>query len=244
MCLATTTSIAQEMQEEMMFVSITYVSIAPGMNQAFEATVADHLEWHKSTNDTHYYGVSQVTTGPRTGQMAFVAGPMTGAALDEYNAFQATDMADWASRGGFNYVDGVEAQVISILPGMGNPPPAGYEATMVNVYDLEIDFSKMQAFMEGLAKFEELNAQVGYDGYGVWTTVISGGSFTTRSFVAWVDGWADMADQDPEREAKMAEAAGGQEAYLELIATFTGAIKSTSVSTHVPLPHLSFRPNQ
>ncbi len=51
--LAATATIAQETQdEERMFVLINYVTIKQGMEQAFMATVADHLEWHKSTDDT------------------------------------------------------------------------------------------------------------------------------------------------------------------------------------------------
>jgi hypothetical protein len=240
---ATTATIAQETQdEERMFVLINYVTIRQGLEQAFMATVADHLEWHKSTNDTHYFNAAQVITGPRTGQFVWSAGPMSGAMLDDYTAFMETDMADWTSRGGMQYVDGVETHIYGTLPGLGNPPPPGHQAAMVNIFEIDVEFGELDTFMQSVTSFDALEAQIGYTDYHVWTKVVSGDSITKRHYVQWVDGWADMPGTDPAREAEMAAAAGGEEAYAALTADFFRGVKTATVHTIQNLPHLSFLP--
>ncbi len=240
---AATATIAQETQdEERMFVMVTYVTIKQGMEQAFMATVADHLEWHKSTNDTHYFNSAQVITGPRTGQFVWSAGPMTGALLDDYTAFAETDMTDWTSRGGTQYVDGVETHVYATLPGLGNPPPAGHQATMVNIFEIDVEFVELNTFIQSITQLDALEAQIGYADYHVWTEVVSGDSMTKRHYVQWVDGWADMPGPDPAREAELAAAAGGEEAYAALSEDLLRGIKTATVHTIQNLPHLSFLP--
>lgn len=244
MIFAATATIAQEAQETPMFVSLTYVTVKTGMNQAFMAAVAGHLEWHKSTNDTHYYNVSQVASGPRTGQMVFAAGPMTGAQLDDYNAFGATDMADWSARGGFGYVDGVETIILRTLPQFGNPPPPGEQFPMVTAVELDLDHGGINAFMEALGKLDEAQKAAGpSDEYSVWLSPASGGSFATRWVVTWSEGWASQGNQDPERQAKVMEAAGGEEAFQEIIAALMGAVVGSNITTYMNLPELSFRPD-
>ena len=84
----------------------------------------DHRDWHRDVSkDPHYYTVSQVITGARTGQYAFVLGPVTAEAMDAADAFRAKDFADIGSRGMFNYIDGVETVVLQVMPGLGNPAP-------------------------------------------------------------------------------------------------------------------------
>jgi len=244
MIFAATATIAQEAQETPMYVSLTYVSVKAGMNQAFMAAVADHLEWHKSTNDTHYYNVSQVMSGPRTGQMAFAAGPMTGAQLDDYIAFGATDMADWSARGGFNYADGMETIILRTLPRFGNPPPPGEEFPMVHAFELDLRHGRIDAFMEALGKLDEAEKAAGpSDDYSVWVAPASGGSLATRWVVTWSEGWASQSDPNPERQAKVMEAAGGEEAFQEIVGALMGAVASSNITTYMNLPDLSFRPD-
>lgn len=244
MVFAATATIAQEAQEPPMFVSLTYVTVKAGMNQAFMAAVAGHLEWHKSTNDTHYYGVSQVATGPRTGQVVFAAGPLTGAQLDDYNAFGATDMADWSARGGFGYVDAVETIIMRTLPQFGNPPPAGEQFPMVTAFEFDLDHGKINAFMEALGKLDEAEKAAGpSDEYGMWVAPASGGSLATRWFVAWSDGWASLSVPNPERQAKVMEAAGGEEAFQEIVGALMDTVVGSNSTTYMSLPELSFRPD-
>jgi len=248
MTLAAAATSAQETQdEERMFVMVTYVTIKQGMEQAFMATVADHLEWHKSTNDTHYFNSAQVITGPRTGQFVWSAGPMTGAMLDEYSVFLETDMEDWSGRGGMQYVDGTETHIYATLPGLGNPPPPGHQATMVNIFEIDVEFVELNTFMQAVTQLDALEAQIGYADYHVWTEVVSGDSFTKRHYVQWVDGWADMPEldmpgRDPARQAELATAAGGEEAYAELVENLSRGVKTATVHTIQNLPHLSFLP--
>ena len=240
--LAATSTIAQEAQdEESMFVMINYVTIKPGMEQAFMGAVAGHLEWHKSTNDDHYYNAGQVVTGPRTGQFVWSAGPMTGERLDDYSAFMETDMADWTGRGGMQTIDAVETHVYATIPGVGNPPPPDFQATMVNIYEFEIEFVELNAFHEALSAFKALEDQIGHDDYFAWTAVVSGDSLSKRHYVQWVDSWGDMMP-NPAREVEMAAAAGGDEAYAELIEEVVRGIESSTSHTLVNLPHLSFQP--
>lgn len=241
--LAATATIAQETQDEdRMFVLINYVTIKQGMEQAFMATVADHLEWHKSTNDTHYFNSARVITGPRTGQFVWSAGPMTGASLDDYSAFLETDMADWTGRGGMQYVDGVETHIYGTLPGLGNPPPPDHQAAMINLYEIDVEFIELNTFMQSVRQLDALEARVGHDDYYVWTEVVSGDSITKRHYVQWIDGWADMPGPDPAREAELAAAAGGEEAYAELLENLLRGVKTATVHTIQNLPHLSFLP--
>ncbi|MCH7823186.1 MAG: hypothetical protein IH849_00155 [Acidobacteria bacterium] len=241
--LAATATIAQETQDEdRMFVLINYVTIKQGMEQAFMATVADHLEWHKSTNDTHYFNSARVITGPRTGQFVWSAGPMTGASLDDYSAFLETDMADWTGRGGMQYVDGVETHIYGTLPGLGNPPPPDHQAAMINLYEIDVEFIELNTFMQSVRQLDALEARVGHDDYYVWTEVVSGDSITKRHYVQWIDGWADMPGPDPVREAELAAAAGGEEAYAELLENLLRGVKTATVHTIQNLPHLSFLP--
>lgn len=240
---AATVTFAQETQdEERMFVLINYVTIKPGMEQAFMGAVADHLEWHKSTNDTHYFNSARVITGPRTGQFVWSAGPMTGASLDDYSAFLETDMADWTGRGGMQYVDGVETHIYGTLPGLGNPPPPDHQAAMINLYEIDVEFIELNTFMQSVRQLDALEARVGHDDYYVWTEVVSGDSITKRHYVQWIDGWADMPGPDPAREAELAAAAGGEEAYAELLENLLRGVKTATVHTIQNLPHLSFLP--
>jgi hypothetical protein len=214
--LVTTTTPAQESQEDSgqgrMFVLMNYVTIKHGMEQAFMAAMADHLEWHKSTNDTHYYSAGQVITGPRTGQFVWAAGPLTGAMLDDYRTFEETDVADWSNRGGMQYIDGIETQIYGAIPGLDNPPPPDHQAAMVNIYEIDIEFPEITSFMQSVEQLEALEAEVGHDDYHMWTEVVSGDSLTKRHYVQWVEGWDDMPGVDPVREAELANAAGGEEA--------------------------------
>lgn len=244
--LAATATIAQEPQESpdqgRMFVLINYVTIKHGMEQAFMAAMADHLEWHKSTNDTHYYSAAQVVTGPRTGQFVWAAGPMTGAMLNDYSTFLETDTADWTSRGGMQYIDGVETHVYGMIPGLGNPPPADYQAAIVNIYEIDVEFVAINQFMQSVEQLEALEAQIGHDDYHMWMEVVSGDSLTKRHYVQWVNGWDDMVGPDPVREAELANAAGGEEAYSKLLENMLRNVKTATIYTIQNLPDLSFLP--
>lgn len=239
--LCSTMAVAQEPQEEPMYVSLTYLTIKSGMDQAFMAAAAGHLEWRKSINDTHYYSMSRVTSGPRSGQIMFAAGPMSGAMMDEYNTFGEQSMADWSARGAFGYVDSFENIVLQIMPGLGNPPPPGTQMPMVHVFELDIDYAQMNSFTEALNEMNELQQSVGQDGYNVWVMPVSGTSFNKRWSVNWVEGWADVADnEDPEQLAKVMEAAGGEEAFQALVGKLMGAIVGSNVTTYVNMPQVSF----
>ena len=230
-------------QDEQMFVSVTFVKIKPGMEAAFMAASADHRDWHAEMHDTHYYNVSVAATGPRTGQVVFSAGPMTGEQMDDYDAFSVEDMADWTARGG-NTVESAETMVLLTIPGLGNPPPAGYQAGLVNVYEIKIDVSKEQQFNQALRKFDELQKQVGdLPGYSGWVTVASGDSFGTYWYVNWLDGWAEVAP-NPERQQRLVEAAGGAEAFGMLVGELTSALASSGTATYRPIPDLAFMPQQ
>ncbi len=241
LALVATATVTLAAQEEPMYVSLTYVSVKPGMNQAFMAAAADHLAWRKSINDAHYYSVSRVQTGPRSGQIVFAAGPMPGAQMDDYNAFGEQSMADWAGRGAFGYVDSVETVVMQTMPQIGNPPPPGTMTPMVHVYELELDYGSIPSFMEALGEMDAVQKSVGNDGYAAWTMPVSGTSFNKRWFINWVDGWADTAG-DPQREARVMEAAGGQDAYEALMGRLMGAVTGSSVTTYVSIPDLSHLP--
>jgi len=239
--LCSTLAVAQEAQEEPMYVSLTYLTIKSGMDQAFMAAAVDHLAWRKSINDTHYYSVSRVTSGPRSGQIMFAAGPMSGAMMDEYNAFGEQSMADWSARGAFGYVDSFENIVLQTMAGLGNPPPPGMRMPMVHVFELDIDYAQLNSFTEALNEMNELQQGVGEDGYSVWVMPVSGTSFNKRWAVNWVEGWADTADnENPERQAKVMEAAGGQEAFQELVGRLMGAIVGSNVTTYMAMPQISF----
>ncbi|MED5559652.1 MAG: hypothetical protein VYE24_04430 [Acidobacteriota bacterium] len=244
--LATTTTTAQESQESpdqgRMFVLMNYVTIKHGMEQAFMAAMADHLEWHKSTNDTHYYSAGQVITGPRTGQFVWAAGPLTGAMLDDYRTFEETDVADWSNRGGMQYIDGIETQIYGTIPGLDNPPPPDHQAAMVNIYEIDIEFPEITSFMQSVEQLEALEAEVGHDDYHMWTEVVSGNSLTKRHYVQWVEGWDDMPGVDPVREAELANAAGGEEAYVRLRENMLRSVKKATIHTIQNLPDLSFLP--
>ena len=107
--LASTSSLAQEAEqaedEQTQFVLLHYVAVKPGMEQAFLAAIRDHLEWHRSSGDDHYYNTAQIVTGPRTGQYVFSSGPMSGEMLDDYMGFMSSDIGDFAGRGGMMAVD-------------------------------------------------------------------------------------------------------------------------------------------
>jgi hypothetical protein len=239
--LVATTSIAQEAQEEPMYVSLTYLTLKPGMDEAFMAAAADHLAWRKSINDTHYYSVSRVTSGARSGQIMFAAGPMTGTRMDEYNAFGETSMADWGARGAFNYVERFENIVLQTMPGLGNPPPPGTMTPMVHVFELDIDYAQMMSFMEALNEMDELENSIGPAGYNVWVMPVTGTAINKRWVVNWVEGWADTAEsQNPERQAKLLEAAGGADAFQALVTKLMGAIVDSNVTTYMSMPAISF----
>lgn len=241
--LVATAAVAQEAAQEPMFVSLTYVAVKPDMTQAFMAAMADHTEWHKSINDTHYYGVSQVMSGPRTGQILIAAGPMTGAEMDAAAGFSEQDMGDIAQRGMFSYVDGVETIVVQTMPGLGNPPPAGVQTAMTHVYELTLDHAKINDFTQALNEMNELQNKVGAeDDYNAWAMPVSGTGFNERWFVTWVDGWADTNGEDPERQGKVVEAAGGQEAFDALVGRLMGAVVESNVTTYMYMPQLSHRP--
>jgi len=241
--LAVTAAMAQEAAQEPMFVSLTYVSVKPEMTQAFMAAMAAHTQWHKSINDTHYYGVSQVMSGPRTGQILVAAGPMTGAEMDAAAGFSDQDMGDIAQRGMFSYVDGIETIMVQTMPGLGNPPPAGVQKPMTHVYELSLDYAKIDEFTQALNQMNELQNKVGGDDtYNAWAMPVSGTGFNERWFVNWVDGWADTNNEDPARQAKVIEAAGGQEAFDALVGRLMGAVVESNVTTYMNLPELSHRP--
>jgi hypothetical protein len=96
--------------------------------------------------------------------------------------------------------------------------------------------------MQAVTRFDALEAEVGYADHHVWTEVVSGDSVTKRHFVQWIDGWADIPRPDPAREAEMATAAGGREAYAELLENFMRGVKTATMHTIQNLPHLSFLP--
>ena len=230
--------------EESMLVSLNYVTVKPGMNAAFLAALADHLEWHRSTNDTHYYDTWQVVSGPRTGQYMWSVGPVTGDQLDDYDAFGPEDMGDWGSRGGMSLVERVETIVMATMPGFGNPPPADAELPpLVHVWEIELEAEAIGSFTEALGRMDEIQSAVGDVDYVAWLMPISGIGFTQRWFVHWTDGWGD-AMPDPEREARVMEEAGGPEAMAELMGELAGAIDETGSTSYRLLPELSFRPGQ
>lgn len=227
-----------------MFVSITYVKVKAGMEQAFASAMANHLEWHRNVSkDQHYYTVSQIMTGPRTGQYAFSAGPLTGAQMDAADAFSEKDLADWAAQGGMGYLDSVETMIMRTIPGMGNPPPPEYEPKMVHVIEVDLALARAEEFMAALGKIDEAEKQIGVsDHYSAYTMVASGDSFTKRFIVNWVEGWGDDGGEDPEQQAKLAEALGGEEAMQELMEQITRAVRSNSVTTYRVLKQFSFWP--
>jgi len=240
--LVTTVSVAQEAQEEAMYVNLTYVKIKAGMDEALMSALADHLEWHKSTNDTHYYNVARVMTGARSGQLIWSAGPMTGAQMDEAGTFEA-DYQDLVARGVMKFVDGTETVILRTMPNLGNPPPPGEAKPMVHITELTLRHGRIDEFSEALTKLDEAQKAAGpSDDYSAWAAPVSGTSFAKRWAVNWVDGWADTDNVDPERQAKMMEAAGGEEAFQELVDAIMGSIAESTVATHMNLPHLSFRP--
>jgi len=245
-CLAAPLAGAQESPPETMFVSVTYVKVTPGMEQAFASAMSSHLDWHKNVSmDEHYYTVSSIMTGPRTGQYAFSAGPLTGEQMDAADAFSEKDLADWAAQGGIAYIESVETVIMRTLPGLGNPPPPDYEPKMVHLVEIDLALGRAQEFMEALRKMDEAEKQVGAsDSYSAFTAVASGDSFTKRFIVNWVDGWGDDGGEDPEQQKKVAEALGGEEAMQALMEQITRAVRSNSVTTFRVLKQFSHWPSQ
>jgi len=244
-CLAAPLAGAQESAPETMFVSVTYVKVKPGMEQAFASAMASHLDWHRNVSmDTHYYTVSAIMTGPRTGQYAFSAGPMTGEQMDDADAFSEKDLADWATQGGMGYIESVETTIMRTIPGMGNPPPPEYEPKMAHVIEVDLALGRAEEFMGALRKIDEAEKElgIGADSYSAFTTVASGDSFTKRYVVNWVEGWGDDGGENPENQEKLVEALGGEEAMQELMEQITRAVRSNSVTTFRVLKQFSHWP--
>jgi len=113
---------------------------------------------------------------------------------------------------------------------------------MVHGYELELDYTQIPAFTEALSEMDELQNSVGADGYAAWVMPVTGTAFNERWFVNWAEGWADTFDADPTREAKVMEAAGGQEAYQALMGKLMGAVIGSSVTTYMQIPALGHQP--
>ena len=114
---------------------------------------------------------------------------------------------------------------------------------MVHVTELTLRHGRIDEFSEALAKLDEAQKAAGpSDNYSAWVAPVSGTSFAKRWVVDWVDGWAGTDNVDPERQAKMMEAAGGEEAFQEIVDALMGSIAESNVVTHMNLPNLSFRP--
>lgn len=231
----------EAMQQEPMFVSVTFVKVKSGMEADFMAAAAAHRDWHAETGDTHYYGASEAVTGHATGHIAFSAGPMTAAQLNEYDDFRKEDLGDFAARGGMEAVAGVHTVVMQTMPHLGNPPPPGYMADLVHVWKIQVDPGKLGQFNQGLQKMDAIQSQVGDEGYVAWTEAVSGADLGTYYFVEWTDGWSGP---DMERQMAVMEAAGGEEAYGKLMQHLGDALHGASITSYRPLPDLSYYPSE
>ena len=150
-CLVAPAAGAQESPPEQLFVSVTYVKVKPGMEQAFASAMSNHLDWHQNVSmDSHYYTVSAIMTGPRTGQYAFSSPALTGEQMDAADAFSEKDLADWSAQGGMGYIESIETLVMRTIPGMGNPPPPGFEPKMVHVIEVNLALGRAEEFMAAL----------------------------------------------------------------------------------------------
>lgn len=223
--------------QEPMLVAVTYVTVKPGMEAAFVQVAQEHLQWHEDTGDDHYYAASQVVTGPRTGQYVFSVGPMPASRLDDYDAFEATDMADIAQRGGMEMVESMERIVLQTISGLGNPPPPGHVAGLVHVWEIDVALDKTPQFLDALQKMSDAQTQVESDDHVAFAEIVSGGSLGTIMRIHWTSGWAT---RDVERERRVIEAAGGEEAYRSIMVALTGAANAISATSYRPLPELSF----
>ena len=163
--------------------------------------------------------------------------------MDAADTFSEKDLADWAAQGGMGYLESVETMVMRTIPGMGNPPPSDYEPKMVHMVEVDLALSRAEEFMGALRKIDEAEKQIGdSDRYSAYTTVASGDSFTKRFIVNWVDGWGDEEGEDPEMQAQLAEALGGEEAMQELIQQITRAVRANSITTFRVLKQFSHWP--
>jgi len=219
---------------------VYHLKVKPGSEQAFEAGVKKHAEWHKSQNDTWAWHVWEVETGERSGQYVFGTFGHGWGDFDQPTVSGEADAKDYYANMA-PHVAGFDSLVVVALPDVSRAPESMTPSALASVYTIHPRVGTTEEFLRLLGRVKAAIEKTKWgDPYTVYM-LQAGGETGTFYIVVSHASWAAMGATTKSFEAMLAEALGHSEARA-VTEAFDRIIKSESVDLVRYRADLSYAP--
>lgn len=233
------TALAQDKSVNVGWVYSTVVK--PGMTKQYEEGRKRHMEWHKKQNDTWSWEVWQVETGEHVGNYLSITFGHTYADLDTWEQkLGAADVAD----GEVNmapYTAGGSASIWNYMKEASRPLADNKPPKMAEVSHFILKPGKESDFEDAVKKTNDAINKANWPPHYGWYSLVDGGEQPHYVLVYFMNGWADLADQEPSFDAMMEKTVGKHDADA-LSHAFDTSIQKEWSETIRFRPDLSYMP--
>lgn len=192
---------------------VTYSKPKSGMVAQYEQGRKKHVEFHRKQNDTWTWGVSEIVSGPRTGQYVAASVGHAWKDFDGRDAFNAADDADYNT----NVAPFEESAVTTyweLAPAISILPTSPEPSALAQLFYFRLRPEAVEEFNLMAKKIHEGIQKTKWGGGApyVWINLASGGDHPTMALVVFLPNWAAMAGPETPFPAMLEKAFGRTEA--------------------------------
>lgn len=215
--------------------------VKDGQAAQWEAAYKEHIDWHRSNNDTWSWTTYQIESGPRLGQYFVRTGGHEWADFDAHAEMDAKDGANHAATAGkhtksaISWFDRIHRNLSRTVDGEG--PVSILEYTRVVVKP-----SKVGDFLNAMSKFHAAFEKTSSPARFVVVQTESGGRTSNFAFVGLHKNWASL-EQDPMAIIKMMEEVYGRQDAAAIGDDFWSCVEEMETFTMRSRPDLSYDPD-
>lgn len=220
---------------------IYLIKVKPGMEQQFEEAYKQHLEWHRSQNDTWTWDGWQYESGERFGQYVVVTPGHHWSDFDERGEMEQADSAD-AQKRLTPLIESLTVWWSLARPDLSrfNPEDDMSSTRLARVTEYHVKPGKDYEFVSVVRKANEALSQANWGGPVLWTQDLTGEGGVYSS-VQMLPNWAALAP--PEKSLFEAlEAELGHAETSHMVETFLSCIEGSEAHLVRYRPDLSYQP--
>ncbi|MBI1984446.1 MAG: hypothetical protein HYS61_09630 [Acidobacteria bacterium] len=221
-------------------IEVIRIKPKPGMEKQFEAAGKEHVAWHRQKNDTWTWFVSQVMSGPRTGEYVAATPGHRWADFDTAPVSREEDQADAATRIG-QYVDSIETLYVVSLPKHSRPTEATTPSKYTTLVTIYVKQGMETEYLNAVSKLPAAMEKTNWPGHYNFATLANGGEHPTFFLLLRRDKWADFAQPEKPFE-KMLEDAYGRAEADSILKTLDKSTAKVSSEMRAYRPDLSYVP--